>query len=138
MDASIQDLERIFQALSDGTRIRIIGVLLAGEVCVCDIYAALKIPQSKASRHLAYLRRTGIVETRKEGLWVHYRLATPTAPVIAAVLQVVEHALGHVPDVRTDNQRLKELTGCCATYSKADSALPCCSGKYPAGKPTHV
>ena len=67
-------METLFKALADATRLRILGLLLTGEVCVCHIHESLKIPQPKASRHLAYLRRAGLVETRREGLWVHYRL----------------------------------------------------------------
>ena len=71
----LREMEALFKALADATRLRILGLLLAGEVCVCDIHETLKMPQPKASRHLAYLRRSGLVETRREGLWVHYRLA---------------------------------------------------------------
>ena len=67
-------METLFKALADATRLRILGLLLTGEVCVCHIHESLKIPQPKASRHLAYLRRAGLVETRRDGLWIHYRL----------------------------------------------------------------
>ena len=76
MAKQLSDMETLFKALADATRLRILGLLLTGEVCVCDIHESLKIPQSKASRHLAYLRRSGLVETRRDGLWIHYRLAT--------------------------------------------------------------
>ena len=74
MDARLHTMERLFQALGDTTRLRILGLLLTGEVCVCHIHESLKVSQPKASRHLAYLRRAGLVETRKEGLWVYYRI----------------------------------------------------------------
>ena len=74
MAKQLNQMEGLFKALADATRLRILGLLLTGEVCVCDIHESLKIPQPKASRHLAYLRRSGLVETRREGLWVHYRL----------------------------------------------------------------
>ena len=64
----------LFQALGDATRLRILGLLLSGEVCVCHIHESLRIPQPKVSRHLAYLRRSGLVDTRRDGLWVFYRL----------------------------------------------------------------
>ena len=76
MTKQLVQMESLFKALADATRLRILGLLLAGEVCVCDIHESLKIPQSKASRHLAYLRRSGLVETRREGLWIHYRMGT--------------------------------------------------------------
>src|SRR5215217_2853625 len=76
----LAEMEGVFKALADTTRLRILGLLLAGEVCVCDIHESLKIPQPKASRHLAYLRRAGLVHTRREGLWIHYRLGTVSDP----------------------------------------------------------
>lgn len=64
MDKQLRDMSMLFQALTDPTRLRILGLLLTGEVCVCHIHETLKVPQSKASRHLAYLRRNGLVTTR--------------------------------------------------------------------------
>ena len=87
MDSRLASMERLFQALGDVTRLRILGLLLTGEVCVCHIHESLKVSQPKASRHLAYLRRAGLVETRREGLWIHYRLADGPDPVVAAVKQ---------------------------------------------------
>ena len=114
--AQIGTLETLFKALADRTRLRILGLLLGGEVCVCDLHESLKIPQPKASRHLAYLRRAGLVEARKKGLWVHYRLAPATDAVRGAVVDAVGHALGHVPAVAHDRQRLEKRTGCCAPW----------------------
>src|SRR5262249_48761667 len=99
--------------LADATRLRILGLLLTGEVCVCDIHESLRIPQSKASRHLAYLRRSGLVETRREGLWIHYRLGTLADPVLAVMGDAVRHALTHIETVQRDGKRLKQRTGCC-------------------------
>src|SRR6187455_2535597 len=96
MTKPLTELERLFKALADETRLRILGLLLTGEVCVCHIHESLRISQSKASRHLAYLRRAGLVETRRDGLWVYYRLAEAPDPVVAAVKQAVTHALGHL------------------------------------------
>src|SRR5689334_21667306 len=81
MDTRLETMERLFQALGDATRLRILGLLLTGEVCVCHIHESLKVSQTKASRHLAYLRRAGLVDTCREGLWVYYRMATATDPV---------------------------------------------------------
>ena len=114
MATQIQSMERLFQALSDGTRLRILGLLLAGEVCVCDIHETLKIPQPKASRHLAYLRRAGLVTARREGLWMHYRFADVSDPLVSTVRDAVTHALSHVEGVRKDALRLQKKTGCCA------------------------
>src|ERR1700676_2885100 len=99
-------MEDLFKALADATRLRILGLLLTGEVCVCDIHESLKIPQPKASRHLAYLRRSGLVETRREGLWIHYRLGKLADPVLRVISHAVSHALTHVDTVHRDAERL--------------------------------
>ena len=103
-------METLFKALADATRLRILGLHLSGEVCVCYIHESLKIPQSKASRHLAYLRRAGLVATRREGLWIHYRMGTLADPVLAAIGDAVRHALTHVDAVRRDGERLTKRT----------------------------
>jgi ArsR family transcriptional regulator len=121
-------MEGLFKALGDATRLRILGLLLAGEVCVCDIHESLKIPQPKASRHLAYLRRAGLVSTRRDGLWIHYRMAELSDPVLRAIADAVRHALTHMDVVRRDADRLQKRTGCCLPASSAATALPCCAG----------
>src|SRR5580704_4669063 len=113
MAKSLSEMEGLFKALADATRLRILGLLLTGEVCVCHIHESLKIPQPKASRHLAYLRRAGLVDTRREGLWVYYRLAASSDPVLSTIQQAVTHALRHLEAVRKDADRLENKTGCC-------------------------
>src|SRR5688500_20138604 len=105
-DRRLDALETVFKALADRTRLRIIGLLVNGEICVCHIHDSLGIPQPMASRHLAYLRRAGLVAARKDGLWVHYRLADLADPVLDAVLAAVAHAVGHVPATARDRPRL--------------------------------
>ena len=121
------DMEMLFKALGDATRLRILGLLLTGEVCVCDIHESLKIPQSKASRHLAYLRRTGLVATRREGLWIHYRLGTFTDPVLATIGDAVRHALTHLDSVKRDAERLHKRTGCCVPTPGDVAGVSCCA-----------
>lgn len=103
-------MESMFRALADQTRLRILGLLSAGEVCVCEIHESLQIPQPTASRHLAYLKRAGLVADRRAGQWVHYRLVVPDDDVLQSVLGATTHALGHLPTTQTDRERL-----CCAT-----------------------
>jgi ArsR family transcriptional regulator len=124
---TMAELERLFQALADGTRLRILGLLLTGEVCVCDIHETLKIPQPKASRHLAYLRRSGLVDTRRDGLWIHYRLAALPDPIVGAIATAVRHALTHVDVVQHDATRLRRKTGCCLPAPDRLTGLPCCA-----------
>jgi ArsR family transcriptional regulator len=132
MATLVCDMETLFKALADATRLRILGLLLAGEVCVCDIHESLKIPQPKASRHLAYLRRTGLVEARRSGLWVHYRLGRLADPVLAAIMDAVHHALAHTETMRRDAQRLQKRTGCCAPPLDRRAGAPCCTAPSPA------
>jgi len=121
-------LETLFKALADTTRLRILGLLMAGEVCVCDIHETLGIPQAKASRHLAYLRRSGLVTTRRDGLWVHYRLAAPDDRVLRMILDAIGHGLGHLPAVERDRTELERKTGCCVTSRVAGAlGFSCCA-----------
>jgi len=127
MIKQLVEMETLFKALADATRLRILGLLLAGEVCVCDIHESLKITQPKASRHLAYLRRSGLVETRREGLWIHYRLGHLADPVLAAIADAVRHALTHVDSVQRDGQRLQKRTGCCVPAPGDVKRVSCCA-----------
>jgi ArsR family transcriptional regulator, arsenate/arsenite/antimonite-responsive transcriptional repressor len=133
MRKPLGDMETLFKALADETRLRILGLLLTGEVCVCDIHESLKIPQSKASRHLAYLRRTGLVETRRSGLWIHYRLGCPPDPVLAAVVDAVRHGLSHLDTVRKDAARLQKRNGCGVPTPGQVAGVACCPGSLDAG-----
>ena len=127
MAKPLTEMEALFKALADETRLRILGLLLAGEVCVCDIHESLKIPQSKASRHLAYLRRTGLVDTRRDGLWVHYRMGKMDDPILATITDAVRHALAHVDSVRRDGERLHKRTGCCLPAPGDVAGVACCA-----------
>ena len=120
-------MEGLFKALADATRLRILGLLLTGEVCVCHIHESLKIPQPKASRHLAYLRKAGLVETRRDGLWIHYRMATLADPVLGAIANAVRHALTHADVVRKDADRLEKRNGCCLPAPGELAAAACCA-----------
>ncbi|HZR22455.1 MAG TPA: metalloregulator ArsR/SmtB family transcription factor [Vicinamibacterales bacterium] len=127
MAKALSDMESLFKALADETRLRILGLLLTGEVCVCDIHESLKIPQPKASRHLAYLRKSGLVDTRRDGLWIHYRLSTPTDPVLRTISDAVKHALTHIDTVHRDAERYQKRGGCCLPAVKGAKSLPCCA-----------
>ena len=106
MKRRLQDLETLFKALGDSTRLRILALLAGGEVCVCHIHESLRLPQPTVSRHLAYLRRAGLTETRRDGLWVHYRLAPVSDPSLRAALDAAIHAIGHAPATHADERRL--------------------------------
>ncbi len=128
MKHGVVQVETLFKALADATRLRILGLLLTGEVCVCHIHESLGVSQPKASRHLAYLRRAGLVDTRRDGLWIHYRLAKQPDPVLGAIRDAVFHALGHIDGVRKDAQRLQKKNGCCLP-AVGTLALSCCGSE---------
>jgi ArsR family transcriptional regulator len=121
----VTTLEQLFRALADDTRLRILGLLAAGEICVCHIHGALGIPQPRASRHLAYLRRAGLVATRKDGLWVHYRIAVPSDPAMASVLATTIDALRSTRGISTDRRRLSGLTAIPVKVLE-ETASSCC------------
>jgi ArsR family transcriptional regulator len=106
------DRELFFRALADRTRLRIINLIGDQEVCVCFFVEILKTNQPKISRHLAYLRRAGIVAARRDGIWMHYRLATPNDENAARVLQDVRTWLATDPAMQQDLNRLNKI--CCA------------------------
>lgn len=101
-------LTTVYAALADPTRLRILSLLGDGEVCVCHLHASLDVPQPTASRHLAYLRKAGLVEARRDGIWMHYRLAPQDNPVVAAVITAALHALTHT-DIRARDERRLQI-----------------------------
>lgn len=106
------DRELFFKALADPTRLRIINLMGDQEVCVCFFVETLKTNQPKISRHLAYLRRAGIVAARREGIWMHYRIATPSDENAAKVLMDVREWLASDAVMQQDSKRLDRI--CCA------------------------
>ena len=106
------DRELFFRALADPTRLRIINLIGDQEVCVCFFVEILKTNQPKISRHLAYLRRAGIVASRREGIWMHYRLTTPKDENAARVLKEVREWLKRDTQMQQDGTRLQKI--CCA------------------------
>ena len=107
---SLDTLEATYKALADRTRLRILALLVEGEVCVCDIHDTLRLPQPTASRHLAYLRKAGLVEARREGTWMHYRMAG-IDPVLQGIVQTAAHAMSHVAASGRDRQRFEKHSG---------------------------
>jgi len=103
----LEALTDVYAALADPTRLRILSLLGEDEICVCHIHASLDVPQPTASRHLAYLRKAGLVEARRDGPWIHYRLAKIDNPVIASVVKAALHALTHASISAKDERRLQ-------------------------------
>ncbi len=113
------NLELLFQALADRTRLRLLNLLRDQELCVCYIVDVIDAPQPKISRHLAYLRRAGIVSPRREGKWMHYRIVLPAHPGAAHILRETLAHLAEDPAMQADRARLTEA--CCTPASKRPS-----------------
>jgi len=107
------NLENLFSALADRTRLRLINLIGDSEVCVCFLVEILKISQPKISRHLAYLRRARVVTARREGKWMHYRLTEPPDEHAARIFREVRTSLSEHPEFERDREKLERV--CCAT-----------------------
>jgi ArsR family transcriptional regulator, arsenate/arsenite/antimonite-responsive transcriptional repressor len=118
MDRLLQ-LERLFQALGDRTRLRLLNLMSRGEICVCYFVEILNEPQPKISRHLAYLRRAGLVEARRTGKWMQYRLAQPKDEMAARMLESLPQSLNKDREMQRDAESLMKV--CCA--SRVPTAL---------------
>ncbi len=106
------DKELFFRALADRTRLRLLNLMGTEEVCVCFFVEILKTNQPKISRHLAYLRRAGIVGVRRDGQWMHYRVVEPSDAGAARVLNDVLSWLADDQEMQHDRERLIKV--CCA------------------------
>ena len=110
----VNSVERAFRAFSDRTRLRTLCLLRSGELCVCDLVAVLRVPQPTASRHLAYLRKAGLVLARKRGLWSYYRLAPARTAFHKKLLECLASCFQHVPELAADAEQLSRgRQSCC-------------------------
>ena len=98
-------LEMFFKALADRTRLRLINLMSDEEICVCSCVEVLNTNQPKISRHLAYLKRAGLVAARRDGKWTHYRLVEPADPYAARILHELRDSLAGNPEMQTDKAR---------------------------------
>ncbi len=115
----MNDLARLFRTLADESRLRILHLLLhTGELCVCDIEAILGFTQTKVSRHMKYLKRSGLTMDRKLGRWVLYDVAEPRSEEQKIVLDGVRGILAASPRARKDVAVFEKLVRerCCSTY----------------------
>ena len=102
---SVMDVDTLFKGFADPTRIRILSVLAAGELCVCDIVEVLDLPQPTISRHLAYLRRSGLVEATRDWKFTHYRLAEPDNIVHRNLIACVRSCFTGIPALDAERAR---------------------------------
>lgn len=114
----MHDLANLFKGLSDPIRLTVVGLLLEHhELCVCQLIAALKLPQSTISRHLAYLKRTGWVTSRQEGLWQHYRIADTLRQQHPDLLKATAAEVERLPEM----QKLRDVV----TAERGKQTKPC-------------
>ena len=99
---------KILKALGDETRLRILKLLLKRELCVCELEAALNLPQSKVSRHLTVLRSVGLVQDRREGQWIFYSLFRPQTDFEKSIVQLIKNGLSDSELVKEDEKRLEK------------------------------
>ncbi|HVP81102.1 MAG TPA: metalloregulator ArsR/SmtB family transcription factor [Thermodesulfobacteriota bacterium] len=130
----MEQLIQLFRALSEEARLRIVMLLTNGELCVCDLMAILEEPQSKISRHLAYLTHSGLTKGKRVGVWMHYSLKEPLDEVYKAEIEFLKKQLSHLPQLCSDSEKLLELKreGCCKAVLKLKNA--CWSGERKARK----
>ncbi len=109
---AVAEMEKLFQGLADRTRLRLLSLMADQEVCVCYFVEILGLPQPTISRHLAYLRRAGLVAARREGKWMHYRIVAPKDPLARQLLTDTLRWLATDKEMQRDSARLNRA--CCA------------------------
>lgn len=126
MVSRMQSLEQTFRALADRTRLRILCILRGGETCVGDLVQVLGVSQPVASRHLAYLRRAGLVRVRRVGLWAFYSIVIPSGDFENSLLHCIDAAREESPELQEDVGRAalrRQAGGCCPEQGlQADAA----------------
>ncbi|MEF8823216.1 MAG: metalloregulator ArsR/SmtB family transcription factor [Desulfohalobiaceae bacterium] len=103
----IENLETLLKALSERTRLRIMALLTEGELRVCDLMAALNMPQSTVSRHLYYLKNARWIQSRRKGSWIYYRLIRSESPLQQKLWSMLDKYLQQIPEVRSDLHTLR-------------------------------
>ena len=101
--------DRLFKAFADRTRLRILGLLSRGELCVCDLLKVVGGPQPKVSQHLASLRAAGLVVARREGKWRHYTLAKPSGRVHARLVGCLGECFSEIAAWKHDQEKLRKI-----------------------------
>lgn len=115
MSVTLATTESVFRAFAEPTRLRVLNLLAEGELCVCDLCAVLEVPQPSVSRHLACLRKAGLVTMRREGKWKHYKLGSASDRLHRSLLKCVRNCLQEIDELQDDLARLRQIrmTSCC-------------------------
>jgi ArsR family transcriptional regulator, arsenate/arsenite/antimonite-responsive transcriptional repressor len=105
----MEQLVQMYKALSEDMRLRIMMLLIQGELCVCDLMTIFEQPQSKVSRHLAYLKHSGLIQGKRVGTWMHYSIKEPLDITIDAQLAFMKQQFGRLPVFLEDIRRLEDV-----------------------------
>jgi ArsR family transcriptional regulator len=130
--AAVDEMETLFKALADKTRLRILALLGNNEVCVCHIHDSLGLPQPTVSRHLAYLRKSGLVAARRDGVWMHYQVSRSLNPVIQGVVAAAVDALQ--PATTQDRKQFQRSFGQLYVLDSAAGGA-CCAPRAQESQP---
>src|SRR5690349_22412037 len=110
-DHGVRPLTKLFRALGDETRLRIVALLAHGELCVCHIETALELSQPNVSRHLGILRAANVVDSRRDGTWVYYSIAAQQHEAVQAMLATLVKSFGAERAIRSDHVKLRKSCG---------------------------
>ena len=122
-EIKMEQLAQFFKALSDETRLRIVMLLTQGELCVCDLMVVLDEPQSKISRHLAYLKLSGITGSKRVGVWMHYWIKDSLDEPYKSQISLLKERLLNLPQFQEDIEKMLALKrqGGCKAIAKLKS-----------------
>ena len=112
-DLGVRPLTKLFRALGDETRLRIVALLSHGELCVCHLEAALELSQPNVSRQLGILRAAGVVDGRRDGSWMYYSLAPQDHAAVEEMLATLTKTFGAERTLRADHAKLRKSCGPC-------------------------
>lgn len=110
-DLDVRPLSKLFRALGDETRLRIVALLSHGELCVCHLEKALGLTQPNASRALGILKNAGILDSRRDGTWVYYKICEQQSERVATMLATLTRSFGAERALRTDHAKLRKSCG---------------------------
>ena len=131
---AVDELEHLFKALADKTRLRILALLGNNEVCVCHLHDSLGLPQPTVSRHLAYLRKNGLVAARRDGVWMHYQVSRSLSPVVQGVIAAAVNALQQLPATARDRKQFQRSYGRLYVLDSSAGGA-CCAPRTPEAQP---
>jgi ArsR family transcriptional regulator len=131
---AVDELENVFKALADKTRLRILALLGNNEVCVCHIHDSLGLPQPTVSRHLAYLRKSGLVAARRDGVWMHYQVSKALNPVVQHLVAAAVDALEQLRATARDRKQFERSFGQLYVLDTPDGGA-CCAPRTQESRP---